>query len=440
MDSLDITNNRNIIQNKLEIYYPYVRKQCEFPDTYKIVSYDVSPNNIHMVVECLYNDNIIIKLFGICSENGVLHVKHVMDLLTFSGNCNDLSYSCSYLWSSTGNMLLCEYVEEYETMENYNIVYFNMLDDYKRTNLYVSEEHKWEHKVTFSHDDSIMLTVYNFNELHVFVLDFELKQYRLVNKLKSVHNISNLYFTNEKRVILSLYGNTQIIINAYQLMDDFDIVMLNTCIIDSYYYISKMIPYSYENNNYLLCYLIDYTDNVYHDFYVYNLDKLIVSNGFEMKLDMDEPYIRLLKHDIYGDYIPMEMIHEDLTVLFNMQTKIYSLLPKEYKFISNNICDDRFNVYDITNDTHGMTRKFKLFNITQVENINADTIHMFRTKCKTPMDSNCDNNYIIIMDENTIGIAQPMTHSKEKNIPVVDKLTNYMLSPELICVIVDYII
>lgn len=420
----------------MEFYYPYIQKQYE-NTTIKFLSYIISPDNKHIVIESINNasNTMVLLLFKInCGGNP--SITYACDLLTLS--MEDELYG--YVWSATGNYFICEYKDFRKILgiahNGYHIVYFNMNENYKRYNLF-DNEYKWEHMLTFTNNDKILFTEYNMSQLRVFMQNPITKKYAFKTELHLPDRITNLYATEDKKVIVSLYSESKAyrhsrnIIKAYQLTDDFSLVYLNESRIDSRYFIYKFEPFFYQDYKYLLCYLTDGINIDETCMYIYDLYK----NTIVETINFSSYGLKITMVDRYDNYILLSRLYNGSGnyVLFNILTKTYYPLDKKYSLINKCFYDKPYSIYKF--DGNAMTLAFKLLRTTDSRDFGEVlAIENIKAQCQ------CSNDYIIVIENNRLSSAINLNFCKQHNFNVIFQLLDTKIPVELIHKITDFVI
>jgi hypothetical protein len=291
--------------------------------------------------------------------------------------------------------------------------------------------------LTFINNDKILFTEYNMSQLRVFIQNPINKQYVFKTELYLPDRITNLYATEDKKIIVSLYSNSRAhqsarnIIKAYQLTDDFSLVYLNETCIDSRYFIYKFEPFYYQEYNYLLCYLSDGINIDETSIYIYDLCKNKITETINFSLYG----LKITMVDRYENYILLSGLNNGSGnyVLFNILTKTYFPLDNKYSLINKCFYDKPYSIYKF--DGESMTLTFKLLRTTETRDFGEVlAIENIKGSCQ------CTNNYIVVIENNKISVASHLEFCKQNNFNVIYQLLDTKVPLELIHKITDFVL
>jgi hypothetical protein len=235
----------------------------------------------------------VLKLFKISNKESEPQLTFCTDLLTFDCIIDNFSF----IWSAAGSKLICEY--QINDKSPYKLIYFDVTDDkydkydnYKVHYVFADNEtYKWEHNMSFSPDDSMLVTVYNREIIRVFEYSAETCNYHFKTEERydaNTYNITNIYLTEDNKLIVSLYNSVDIknIVVAYQISEDKSELQYLTeygIISSAGTHIFNSSKCTHNNTDYLVL-LVTYGIN-YHSpskIYIYDLTELKISEIINM--------------------------------------------------------------------------------------------------------------------------------------------------------------
>lgn len=283
------------------IFVPYLCEAYDYGE-YKYDSHSVSPNGKYIAMYFTITESdgdtpfaepkvttCVLKLFKISDDEFEPQLTFCKDLL-------DLTYchNLSILWSTTGDKLICEY--QINSAEPYNLIYFDVtdeMDSYPIHNVFADNNtYKWEHSMSFSEDDSMLVTVYNREIIRVFEYSAETRNYHFKTEVtydSNIYTITNIYLTEDNKLIVSLYDAVDIKnrIVSYQISEDKSELQylteysITTSVGAQIFNSNKC---THDNNDYLLL-LVAYGIN-YHSpnkIYIYDLTELKITEVIDIR-------------------------------------------------------------------------------------------------------------------------------------------------------------
>lgn len=366
-----MAENNSLHQNN-KIVLPYLREAYDYGE-YKYDSHSVSPDGnyiaIYLTITVSDGDNpfteptvtaSVLKLFKIINDEVEQHLAFCKDLLNLS-YCEKLSI----LWSATGNKLICEY--QINDSEPYNLIYFAVTDDmdtYQIHNVFNEHEtYKWEHSMSFSEDDSILVTVYNREILRVFEYSAETRNYHFktdYSNTNGIYTITNIYLTEDNKLIVSMYNSADVknVVVSYQINDERTKLQYLTAYnvttsVSNHIFQSKKCEHN--GRNYLLL-LTTFGIN-YHSpshIYIYDLTELDITeivNINRFKEDRDYAYMVEAHKMLFGaESLPGNDVERNYTttplLCYNSSLRTNLVIDKYIWTVGkNHLTESMFNIF-----------------------------------------------------------------------------------------------
>lgn len=388
-----------------EIILPYLREAYDYGE-YKYDSHSVSPNGnyIAMYLTIIGSDGAnpfaepnvttsVLKLFKICDDGFEPQLTFCKDLLNLS-YCDNLSI----LWSATGNKLICEY--QINDADQYNLIYFDITDEmdtYPIHNVFTEHEtYKWEHSMSFSEDDSLLVTVYNREIIRVFEYSAETRNYHFKTEEtydSNIYAITNIFLTDDNKLIVSLYNSTDVkhIVVSYQINDKTELQYLTensitTSVCTQIFNSNKCM---YDGHDYLLL-LVTYGIN-YHSpshIYIYDLTELKITeivNIHRFKEDRGHAYMVGAHKMLFGtESFPDNEDERNYTttqLLCYSSSQRTNLVIDKYFWTAgkNHLTESMFNIFT----KEKIFTAYSSHEYTGMQNINGRLSHQYNQLHKT---------------------------------------------------------
>lgn len=292
---------QHIPQNH-RLIFPYMREIYDYGE-YNYDSHSVSPNNKYIAIYLTIEEDLhsftdpkatssVLKLFKISNKKSDPQLIFCTDLLIFDCTIDNFSF----IWSATGNKLICEH--QINSAAPYKLIYFDVTDDkydnYKVHYVFADNEtYKWEHSMTFSEDDSMLVTVYNREIIRVFEYSAKTCNYHFKTEEtydSNTYTITNIYLTADNKLIVSLYNSVDMknIVVSYQISEDkceLQYLTEDGIRASAGIQIFNSSKCTHNNNDYLVL-LVTYGIN-YHSpskIYIYDLTELKITETINVHL------------------------------------------------------------------------------------------------------------------------------------------------------------
>lgn len=384
---------------------PYLNETYDYGE-YSYDSHSVSPDNkyiaMYLTIAESDGDNpfaepkaasSLLKLFKISNNEPEPQLTFCTDLLTFDCIIDNFSF----IWSASGNKLICEY--QINSTEPYNLIYFDTTnDEYTRHYVFADNNtYKWEHSMSFSSDDSMLVTVYNREIIRIFEYSAETCNYHFKTEEKydsNTYTVTNIYLTEDNKLIVSLYNSVDIknIVVSYQISEykselhyltEYGITSLaGTHIFNS----SKC---THNNNDYLV--LLVTSGINYHSpskIYIYDLTELKISEIINMS--QFGGYIVNAHKTLFGTMNKAEsLLHdeEQKTALpklcYPITAKQTNLVNDKYIWVSSGPQDEIFMYMFNVFTKEKIFTAYSSHEYTGIQNINSRLSHQYNQLHKT---------------------------------------------------------
>ena len=388
---------------------PYLSKTYDYGE-YKYDSHSVSPDNkyiaIYLTITESDGDNpfaepnaasSVLKLFKISNNEPEPHLAFCTDLLTFDCIIDNFSF----IWSASGNKLICEY--QINSAEPYKLIYFDITDDkydnYKVHYVFADNNtYKWEHSMSFSPNDSILVTVYNREIIRIFEYSAETCNYHFKTEEKydsNTYTVTNIYLTEDNKLIVSLYNSVDIknIVVSYQISEDkSELHYLTEYGITSLAgtHIFNSSKCTHNNNDYLV--LLVTSGINYHSpskIYIYDLTELKIAEVIDITSQFGGYMVNAHKM-LFGTMNKAESLlynEEQKTTLpklcYPITAKQTNLVNGKYIWVSSGpqdeICKYMFNVFT----KEKIFTAYSSHEYTGIQNINGRLSHQYNQLYKT---------------------------------------------------------